>query len=444
MTSKADSIPSPSSWPASRGRRWQRFLWPAVLLAALAGVLAVNLAERGARSAGTSVQVAEAALGPLSVDVVATGTVEPRERIELRHAGVAAEVLEVPVREGERVRAGQLLLRVDAAPLQEATHREEAAYLQALDRLAEVRGGSREATVERLSLAVEKARQDLAHKETRLAQIAELASAGLVARREKTDAEHQADISRLAVREAELELKAYRSGLGGEEIAALEEEVLYRRVAAGRARRALDSGGLVAPSAGTVLEVGVRPGEMLAPGQLAVALADMSRFQVSLFVDELEVGRLAPGQPVILHSEYFGGEEVAGSVERVVPSVRDRRGVPSVEVLVRVPEGRWEPPAGLGVESRIRIDRAEGVVTVPLEAVVERDGRNVVLVATGGRAAQREVELGLRNESQVEVTRGIEPGEKVIVAGHVFLRDGDSVTVLPRTASGALKVEFFQ
>lgn len=444
MTVKIDSISAPSSWAGSRSRPWARYVWPAVLVVALVAILVANLASRGARGAATTVQVAEAKVGALSVDIMAVGTVEPRDRMELRHAGVAAEVLEVPVREGQRVKAGQLLVRTDSAPLEEASHREEAAYLQALDQLAELHAGSREATMERMSLAVEKARKNLAYHEMRLSQVSELTAAGLAAQRDQTDAEHQVETSRLALREAELELTAYRRGLGPREMARLQEEVRYRAVAAGRARRALTSAGVVAPSAGTLLEVKVRPGETLATGQLVAALADMSRFHVSLFVDELEVGRLAAGQRVVLRSEYFGGEDVTGVVERVVPSVRDRRGVPSVEVLVNVPEGKWEPPAGLGVEARIRIDRAEGVVSVPLEAVVERDGKNVVLVANGGRAVQREVELGLRNESQVEVTRGVHPGERVIVTGHVFLKDGDPVSVVEKPAGGALKVEFFE
>jgi HlyD family secretion protein len=444
VTVKVDSIPATPPWTATHVKPWRRFFWPAVLLIAFVAVLAVNLIGRGGGGGGTSVQVAEAKLGPLSVDIVAMGTVEPRERIELRHAGVAAEVLEVLVREGERVKAGQLLLRVDGAPLLEAAHREEAAYLQSLDRLAEVRGGSREATLERLTLAVEKAKGDLTFKEVRRVEVAELHAAGLAAKRDQTDAEHQVDGARLAHREAQLEVEAYRRGMGAEQIAALQEEVHYRRVAAESTRRALKPDGEIAPTAGTLLEMKVRAGEMLAPGQLIAAVADMSHFQVSLFVDELEVGRLAAGQPVALISEYFGGEQVTGVVERVVPNVRDRRGVPSVEVLVRVPDNRWAPPAGLGVEARIRIDRAEGVVTVPLEAVVEREGHNVVLVAASGRAVQRPVELGLRNDSRVEVTRGIKPGEQVIVVGHVFLRDGEPVTVVAKPASGALKVEFFK
>lgn len=442
MSVKVDSIPAETSWTGSRP--WARYVWPALLVIALITIFVVNLAGRRGRGAATGVQVTEAKLGPLSVDIMATGTVEPRERIELRHAGVAAEVLEVPAREGERVKAGQLLMRIDSAPLKEAAHRDEAAYLQALDRLSELRAGSREAILERMRLAVEKARKNLAYNEVRLSQVAELTAAGLAARRDEAEAQHQVEGSRLALREAELELTAYRRGLGEKEMPALEEEVRYREVAAGRARRALSAAGLLAPAAGTLLEVKVRQGEMLTTGQLVATLADMSRFQVSLFVDELEAGRLAAGQPVAFRSEYFGGEEVMGVVERMVPSVRDRRGVPSVEVLVRVPEGRWEPPAGLGVEARIRIDRAEGVVSVPLEAVVERDGKNVVLVATSGRVVQRRVDLGLRNESRVEVTRGVEPGEQVIVTGHVFLKDGDPVTVIAKPSSGALKVEFFE
>lgn len=435
-------VGSPLSW-AERHPRLLRWLWPSLIAVAVVAVLAANLS--GPSATGSPVRLSPVARGSLSVEILAVGSVEAEERIEVRWPFSAARVAAVLVEPGERVEAGRSLVRLDRSQLTEAAHRERAAFLEARQRLAAVEHGSRDKELALLELAVDQARRKLSFQEARRRQTEELAEAGVVSRMDLDSAQFEVESARLAVREAELRLESFRHDGGADEEEALREEVESLRLAAERARRAAAEATLVAPRDATVLALEIDPGELLLEGGLAVELADMSRFRISLLVDELEVRRIAPGQEVLLTSEYFGAETVTGVVERVVPSVRDRRGVPSVEVLVGVPGADgWEPPAGLGVEARIRIDRAEGVVTVPLESVVERQGTNGVFVVDEEKARFRPVGLGMRNESRVEVVSGVEPGQEVIVGGHVFLQDGDPVVPTRDESSGSLMVEFFE
>lgn len=438
-TAAEDRRRQPLRLPALR-----RYLWPAALLGAVSLVLAVNMSRGSGGSGGQPVRLAPVSLGPLSVDVQATGAIEPEERIELRYPHEPAEVAEVLVEPGDRVYRGQPLVRLEEGPLVERARREQSAYLEASKRLLDVVNGRRETELAQRELALERAQRDLAFQQERVEQLGELQEAGLVSKMDLAQASHELESTRLAVRENELELEAFKNALGGEERASLEAEVDYRRLAAERAQAALEERVLSAPADGTVLEVGVHPGELLSRGQLAVALADMHRFEVSLQVDELEVRRMEPGQKVFLRSEYFGAEELEGTIRRVVPTVETHRGVPSVELRVEVPVSRWEPPMGLSIDARIHIDQAEAVVTVPLEAIVERQGKNVVFLEEKGRARQQRVLLGLRNENRVEITEGLEPGQDVIVGGHVFLEDGDEVRAVDSANNGSLRVEFFQ
>ena len=443
--------PPPPSTPAAGWSRALRWLWPALVLTVLVAVVAVNVGGPG--SDRTPVRLSQVTKGSLSVEILATGTVEPMQRLEVRWPFAAALVSAVLVEPGERVHAGQPLLRLDSALLEETALRESSAYLAARDRLDALLHGSRDSEQRRLEISLERARRELDHQVTRQQQVEELHQAGLLSRMDRDAAVFQVDSARYAVRQAEVDLEAFRRGFAQGEEQSLREEVEARRLVAERARQAAANGALAAEADATVLEVHAQTGEQVQEGQLAFLLADMRRFRISLLVDELEVRRIRPGQRVTLDSEYFGdgggdgsGDGgVEGVVERVVPMVRDRRGVPSVEVRVTVTSpGDWEPPAGLGVEARIRVDRADGVVTVPLESVVERDGTNGVFVVDGGWAHFQPVGLGLRNERRVEVASGVEPGQQVIVGGHVFLQDGDPVVAVQGSSNGSLKVEFFQ
>lgn len=433
-----DERPHPAA-PAFSGRR----LWPPLLLTAVLAVVVINLVSTPGGEGVRAVSLAAVEVGSLEVETLATGTVEPRDRVELRYPYETARVAEIWIEPGQEVVAGQPLVALAPEPLLEAQRRTRSEYLGAMHRLAELSSDRQATSLAQREIAVERARKALEFEQKRLLQYRELHEAGLVANVRLTEKEHEAEGAALALREAELALHAAAQDSRAEELASAEAEVRYRELALERTRAGFESRSLKAPAEGTILEIPVGPGAVLHHGDLVVAMADMRRFVVCAMVDELEVGNLRPGQRASVRSEYFGAEVIEGTVERILPAVRSFRGVPSVEVRLAVAPGRWSPPDGLTVDVRIHVDQAAEGRLVPIEAIVERQGENVVFVYDGGKARRRAVRLGLRNRSSVEILDGLERGEQVIVGGHVFLTDGEAIRPLEEGSSGALKVEFF-
>ncbi len=81
----------------------------------------------------------------------------------------------------------------------------------------------------------------------------------------------------------------------------------------------------------------------------------------------------------------------------------------------------------------IDLDVREDVIAVPGEAVVVKDGKNIVYVIEGDKAVEREVQLGLDIGSEVEIVKGIKENEMVIVKGQHFVEDGGTVKVVGGT-----------
>ncbi len=206
------------------------------------------------------------------------------------------------------------------------------------------------------------------------------------------------------------------------EQAELEEE--RARVARDLAREAVDATRVTAPVAGEVGARLVSQGDTAAPGAPLLTLVDPSRLYVEGFLSESQVARVATGQEAEVE---VAGRRLAGSVERVAPAPDPQ--TRSFTVKVVLGDGEGVRP-GMTARVRIALRAARGVV-IPRAALVETDAGPGVYVVEGDRARWRAVEPGLDDGRRVAVLRGLTAGERVVVAGQAYVRDGSPVEARP-------------
>jgi HlyD family secretion protein len=265
------------------------------------------------------------------------------------------------------------------------------------------------------------------------------AKASLAAARQKpTPAELQAAQARLAAAQARLE--QLKAGPSADELAVAELQVDKARadlaqLAAGpsvadlqqaeaavqlaelslsRAQADLETATLVAPFDGTVLEVSVGPGEMIAAATGLIHLADGSHLEVEATVIEEDLPLVQVGQPVELFFDARPEAQVQGSVARIVPQrlPGDRPLYPVYITIADLPEGLL---AGMTVDSSIAVDSRHDVLRLPRVLVQARsDGTATVQVWTGSEVQERTVQVGLRGDVYVEIVDGIAEGEEVV------------------------------
>lgn len=319
--------------------------------------------------------------------LVLTGRVRPAAR-SLVGATVAGAVREVLVREGDRVRAGQPLVRLDATQT-------AAAVAEARAALAETRVGAR-AELERAERERDQAERDLAR--ARQLHQADAISARELERATQTAADARAAWDAASARAA-----------AGDSLANVARA--QAALEAAQARLALTR--LTAPAAATVVARRVEPGDVVTPGQVLLELTLDGRTEIVAFASEETLGHLRQGMPAVVSADAYADQSFPALVSWIAPAVDPAQG--TIEVRLALPE----PPAYLLPEMTVSVNidvaRRAGALVVPRDAV-ELVGRDSgwVLLQVDGRAVRREVWLGIMADDGVEILDGLVEGDVVL------------------------------
>lgn len=308
-------------------------------------------------------EVAQAApQGPLAV--AAEGKVEA---VSGRDADVGsgqlfARIKEIPVREGEKVQAGQVVVRLIADDYQARLKSAEAERDVARARYRETAVGSRgeERRIAQANLDAARAALDEAARQLERQR-------GL--KREGMISDAALDQSERAQRLAEAHLRAMKEqkalvdqGARAETRSLLEQQVKSAEQAVALARQQLELMTLRSPIDGVVIRRYMDPGEGVTADLPILRIADMSQLRISAEVDETDVGRIRVGDPVEVRCLAFPGEVFMGKVERLSDMVGGRRqspNDPSANLAMKVLEARIvldkETPLRLGMSVDVRI-----------------------------------------------------------------------------------------
>jgi RND family efflux transporter MFP subunit len=178
-----------------------------------------------------------------------------------------------------------------------------------------------------------------------------------------------------------------------------------------------------APFRGVIAKKFTEVGELLLPGKQIAMLVNPDRIYVLAAIDEVDVGRLRLGQPVTISVDAFPGEKFEGTIGRISPIVSGGKletRTADVWIYFRKKDPRIKP--GMSADIEILITTLKNVLSVPSQAVVEREGKKQVYVAEGKNlppgsvttARLRPVEVGETNWSFTEIKKGLSAGEYVI------------------------------
>ena len=334
------------------------------------------------------VSLAEAKMGRLSRGDVLAGKVAPAAEVNLvpKMAGKVAAVL---VDVGDRVRAGQVVLRLDAAELEAAVRQAEAALA-------------------------------LAESNLRQAQMDyEVAAANW--ERAKVLLEHE------ALSEAEFQAKyelPYKAAKERTEKLA-PAQVRQAEAALALAKANLANSVLTSPIDGFVTARNVDPGELASPSMPVLTVADIDRVVVEAGASEQQVNRLEKGRKVKVYISAVRAEPFEGVIASISPAADPRTNMYNLKVEIPNPQHAIKP----GMFAEIDLGVAGEAVLVPRDAVVTRDDVTAVFVVVQDKAVLRKVETGLSDGRNIAVQKGLAPGEKVVVAGQERLEDGTKVKV---------------
>ncbi len=169
---------------------------------------------------------------------------------------------------------------------------------------------------------------------------------------------------------------------------------------------------VTAPIAGTVLAREAAVGQVVAEGGVLYEIADLSKLWVDLHVFGRDAEHLAVGSPVTIRR--LGDGAIAETrIDRVLPGTATASQSTIARATLDNRDGQWRP--GAAVRALVTVSLDEVALAVPLSALQDVDGKQVVFVRVGDTYTARPVELGRRDATRVEVTSGLKAGEDVVV-----------------------------
>jgi HlyD family secretion protein len=335
--------------------------------------------------------------------VYASGPVEPMDRVAIK-ARVSGPIGALPVRVGDRVRKGERVARVTDPALGFDVARGRADLKAARDRYRlapQVAALSHQAAA--LQAQLDQARTDLSRNE----------------RLNRQGAGTQQDLERARTPVATLEAQIAANRAQQEDVRITLHADARRESAGVAALRAhARDVDVYSPMDGVVLSRHVELGEMVAVQQVIFRVGDVSHLWIESRVDEADIGRVRTEMPAAVRLYAFPGRTFHGKVARILPEADHER--KSFEVDIDLAEPVPGLRAGMTAEVNIIIEERGGAILVPADAVRERH----VWVAHDGLLQRREVEVGVRDLLRIEVLRGLEEGEQVVLEDEGRLRDG--------------------
>jgi HlyD family secretion protein len=320
--------------------------------------------------------------------LVVVGQVRAPSRAGLGVA-IAGVVEEVRVQEGDRVAAGDLLVRLED---REARAAVEAAAAS----LAEVTAGVRAET--------QMAENEVAQAERDLARMRSVFAEGGLTRQRLEEAE-------LRVADARSRLEVAQASVGP---TAGSAAIARARSTLEGARARLELTRISALAPGTVLQRLVEPGDAVQPGRVLIEVAADGPTEIVAFPAEENLPLLEVGARAVVSADAYPTERFEAVVLRIAPAIDPTQGTVELRLTVEEPPPYLRPDMTLSVS--IAGERRSGVPVLPLEAVRGLGTSEPwVGVERGGRLERRPVVLGLRGESFVEVLSGVLEEEPVII-----------------------------
>ena len=186
------------------------------------------------------------------------------------------------------------------------------------------------------------------------------------------------------------------------------------KVALDQAQRNLDKASLYAPFDGLVSGVNYSTGDTAA-ASTAVSLVDLASLQVKVMVAEVDMAKVQVGESVMINVDALPGKMYHGDVTAIGPVGTVMSGVVNYPVIVAVtnPDSNIKP--GMTANLAVQVDRRADVLLVPLRAVRTQGNQKIVTVEYKGQSIQVPVGTGLSNDTQVEITNGLQVGDVVVL-----------------------------
>jgi HlyD family secretion protein len=403
-----------------------------LLLLALAGIVAFILVRVSGKQPVAKISATRPVRQLIASSISSNGKVEPLAPFVVQ-SRLDTFVERVLASEGQNVKKGQLLLRLDVKDTLSQLAAAKARLLRAQDDLRAAQAGGRTDEVARINGDLAKAQAELDRQQKNHDALEHLLSKGAATKDELATnelelAKDQAEVKKLSAAKQEfghtVNLDASRASLAVQQaqsdVAALGE----------KARQ----GSVTAPVDGTLYSLPVKSGQFVRVGDLLAEMADLRKVRVRAFIDEPEIGGLEPNLPVRITWDALPSRLWEGKTEVIPKQVVPHQSRSVGELLCSVDNEKLELLPNTNVNVKIHLRERQNVISVPRGAVQTEGTKRYVFVVKDGvgntTLEKREIQVGIADATNYEVISGLQTNEVIGLPGDNELKDGMAVKVM--------------
>jgi HlyD family secretion protein len=427
--------------------KWsKRFILGGIAVLVLFSVAA--LGYRLLAGSGTEVQTVRAtpiASGSSAGGVVlqAAGYIVAHHTISV-NSKVTGRIQWIGVEKGDKVKAGQVLVRLEDQEFRAQVEQARGAVDMAKARLDQLLHGSRPEEVEQANANLDEARANVVNAKANLERTKPLVQAGVYSRQQLDDAQAKYDAARQHMQSLEKVSRLVHIGPRQEEIDTARGALVQAEGQLAFAESQLEATQIRAPVTGTILERTAEKGELVTaqfasaadtggPRGSVVTLADLNDLQVELDISQNDFAKLSPSQKAVLSTDAYPDREYKGAINEIAPMANRAKATVQVKVGILNPDDYLRPEENANVrfladEKQTPTVMQSAGAMVPTSALRDAQGKKQVLIAFNGKALARDVKV-ISQRSDGYVVDGLSGGEDVIVGAPAELKDGDRIKV---------------
>ncbi|MED4583163.1 efflux RND transporter periplasmic adaptor subunit [Brevibacillus choshinensis] len=396
-------------------------------------LLALAVAIGGCSSQEMQVQPRqeESKVVPVQVDTVkrgnvgtragVTGKLAPSEEVAITPK-VSGKISQVHVKLGQRVQAGAVLFTLDQTDLNNAVRQAQAAYDLSVASLRQSTTSTGQ-SLQQAKNSLVQADQALKDAQRDYERISQLFNQGAVSAQQLEQAKATLVTVQTAYDNAKQALASAQQQTG---VAVTEASVEQARVALENARQQVGNAVITAPISGTISQVHGSAGEMASPQSAVVTIVNTDPLIAKANLSEQDVATVKKGDVVTITLTALE-KDLKGTVSAISPVMNpDLRAYP-VEISLANPDAVLK--ADMVVNIQFGLQQSENALVVSRKAVFEENGKQYVYKLDDKTAKKVEVETGAQTSDAIEIVKGVQEGDQIVVRGQTLLKDGATVQI---------------
>lgn len=377
------------------------------------------------------VQVDKVQRGDIKSFLTVSGLVEPKETVRV-YAKTVGQAKELLVQEGDEVKKGDILVRMDDEQIRLQVAQAKATLDSAQASLEKVQAGARPQEISQAEAAMRQAKINLDSAEENYLRMEKLFSEGAVSEQQYDQAKGQYEIAESQYQSANESYKLVMEGASQPDIRVVEAQVRQAQSALEIAQSQLNNSIVKAPINGKVTAVSVKTGELVSSAVPLLSILDVSELYIKAGISEKDIASIQIGQEAEILIDAFPQEKFYGEVTSrgvmVDPTSK------SMEIKIKIIEPHVDIPPGVFARADIMIENKPDALIIPSTALTRKTQGLYVYVLNDDRdmVEKRAIVTGMIQDNQVEVVEGLQENEVVVILGNIDLEEGNQVRVTNR------------